>query len=932
MAWMRSPSFISRENIYTKENTYNIDLIRFNRTTRQLEMAVKYALASAAPKSVYSFRGTLEMVAGDFDGDGQDELAASMVWAYNRNLPGSCTGHEIHFMTRIFDIDKTDRYILKQYSIDAGGGHTESEVNNDAAVETISITLAAGDVNGDGKDELVRTWPRGFEDSYHSCCLCYIEEADRFLRKTEVIALPTNSDPKLNRWTVTDNVVDSHTKIKIVDWGETAHSYFDRLAVGDVDRDGVSEIVMQAGTTLYAYKMKVNPDQTLSFSEIARKVSDGWRHLQHLVAGDFTGGGLRVGPPSYRVQQKMASPEVFLNMPPVHRDIVSRPTGNEEVVIQSGSQAIHTSSTSSTNKSTSESKRDWSLSVGMETSAGAAGHTLSASLDNTYGENFTKATTTIASIEFSATTTADKYDQVIYNSTNYGIWEYPVYGIPTSGDEPYTIVVAFPLLNTTTRPQTQQGRFCDENFYAPSHQTYNVWSYYPTGELWFKDYRTLIDSTTTTGGTAASVYMSSVTETLRSDSFKNQVSAGLEYKYENELEIPLIGKAWDVSFRAYAKGSFGMENISTLTTKYDSSSKVEITFPSTSDPSIYTVNPFLYWSKAGYLVVDYQTEPTANGKWSYYTKSDPAFILPWYGFPNLAGEFPPVGHVDHPPCGLEKQLFTHDITLKPAYIQNGELLSMAATVRNFSNVTPPQDVLVRFYLGLPGSANQIGSCTIPKNSLQRSLGLQQCSTTWTVTGGLGEEMIYAVIDPDRAFDEMHDENDAINNNTGYALLNVAKADYHDPGLRQEQAYQAIVHQDAPGLGYGLYLPNTNSTTTVRYELVPARSSLRRVGSLIQFLAYRGGEKDPSTMLFGPVPAVLIASYRDQDLLPGMAEANLKLYRQEGSQWVEAVCPGYEVVRFPTDNQIAVPVCSTGTFLLSDTSPGGGKIYLPLIRR
>jgi hypothetical protein len=83
----------------------------------------------------------------------------------------------------------------------------------------------------------------------------------------------------------------------------------------------------------------------------------------------------------------------------------------------------------------------------------------------------------------------------------------------------------------------------------------------------------------------------------------------------------------------------------------------------------------------------------------------------------------------------------------------------------------------------------------------------------------------------------------------------------------------------------------------------------------------------------PVPAGLIAYYRDSDLLPGMVEANLKLFRQVGSGWLEATCSGYDVVRFPEDNQVAVPICQAGTFVLTDEllPPPEYDIYLPLLK-
>jgi hypothetical protein len=192
-----------------------------------------------------------------------------------------------------------------------------------------------------------------------------------------------------------------------------------------------------------------------------------------------------------------------------------------------------------------------------------------------------------------------------------------------------------------------------------------------------------------------------------------------------------------------------------------------------------------------------------------------------------------------------------------------------------------------------------------------------------VSGGAGAEKVYAAIDPDNAFDEMHDEDDLIDNNIGYGLLHVAGADYLDPGLRVEQAYQSVSYQGAPGLGFALYMPTTNQNESIRYELIPTSiGGLTTVGDPIQVLAFRGGSAEPENdHSFDPTPAAMMAIYRDQDLAPGMDETQLKLYRLDGVDWFEATCPGYELVRFPDDNRIAVPICQVGTFVLTDPAPG-----------
>ena len=91
-----------------------------------------------------------------------------------------------------------------------------------------------------------------------------------------------------------------------------------------------------------------------------------------------------------------------------------------------------------------------------------------------------------------------------------------------------------------------------------------------------------------------------------------------------------------------------MESISTMSTTYSESSKLEVTIPA---DGTYDTKTYLYWGEMGYLVVDYRTNPGTGGIWALYNKPDPAFILPWYGFPDeTTGQFPPVGEPDAPPC------------------------------------------------------------------------------------------------------------------------------------------------------------------------------------------------------------------------------------------------------------------------------------------
>ena len=879
--------------VYFTGTTYYVKILDFDRTTRELKIVKDTSQVKPGTSEV--FNGTLEIVSGDFDANGQANFAIIATW-YKSEL----VDDHYYFMMRIYRVDEG---VLKAYFLE-----DVKKIDcryNPVNRRAISVTSAAGDVDGDGIDEIIRTWPTRFENFYN----------DSFYRKGQVI-----------RWKSWENEAAGFgvQDLENSESGPTTYSYGDRMVVGDFDRDMVGEILWDMGMGRYPYPESMRHDvyklniQDRKYYRIIEK-EDVKYLLPRLVTSDFSGRGIRVGPPSYRMQSQMTSPVVLLNLPPMHRDIID----GQVIETSHTATAVHKTAESETEKSKTESKRDWSISTGLEAGAGAAGHNVSTSLEYTHGENFAKSTTEIASYELAVTTTANIYDQVIFNGTDYGVWEYPVLGVEVIDEAengPPTISVVFPLVTTTNQPTSRSGHSsCEEDFYAPSHQIYNIWSYGAIGSPPFEDLGDEIVSLPSTGGTGIELEMTNLTEEERTKSFHNQINAGLEYKYENELNIPLIGKAYDVSFRAYVNGSYSHENLATLGTTYVKETEVSIALPS---DGTFEVRTFLYWAAAGYLVADYRTNPFTSYPWSLYDKPDPAFLLPWYGFPD-----PDPDKLVEPTCGPERKQFSHDIKLEPAYVQNGETVKITAMVRNFSSKTPT-NVIVRFYLGDPAGGSVIGGCTIPGSSLARLFGPQQCSIDWEVAGAYGTEKIFAVIDPDDNIVEMHDQNDLINNNIGYGLLYAAQADYLDPGLyANNQVYQSIVHENAPGLGFSLHLPTNNRSENFRYELLPvAGYESGVVGMPIHVKAFPPWAENERVEehLFGTIPAVLIASYRDGDLLHGMVEADLKIFRLGDEGWVEATCQGYETVRFPDDNLVAAPVCQTGAFALATTPPSALK--------
>jgi hypothetical protein len=912
--------------------------------------------------------GTFDIAAGDVTGSGVDQiLLASMPlpsgygWILHRI---QCHQESVSgvVITNCDVLDEPEQ-VRSRPLVDGNGWEhihvAAGDIDGDDAYD--EWALVVNDIPEDGYESFRYIYDTGdgaYWEGYHNAVNSGYRPADVTIGNV-IIELPTpqtktppqkdevifvsawapDSLPRLDVYRWVGNGADLRKSWSIPNWTPQVGGNVG-LETGDLNGDLREEIALNYMSSYRTLRIlgHRSEDDTWADGQITIWNSEPWKP----AIGDFLGQSLRLGPPTYRVQEQMTTPIMFLNLPPMHHDIVENSSGQdvEIEILNEDTYAEYETVNTDGQQSTAQSSREWSLSTGFETSVGGMGATVKTSFDNTYGENFSKASTTVKNVDLADTITANMYDQVIYNATTYGVWEYPVLGVP-EGEKtgPTTVSVVYPLLsqqdaqhNPLTEPPSNKEypKSCDENFYAPAHQTYNVWSYDPIGSVRFADYANTLVYKRTTGGSSTELRITEEQEDERTASYHDQISAGLEFSYENELNIPLIGKAWDFSFRAYANGSYGKEDISTFSTTLANDTAVTLAFPSISNPSAYTIDAYLYEAKGGYWALDYQTQPDREaGYWQYYDKPDPAFTLNWYGWP-----LEPDPALRYP-CGQEKQLFSHDLVIEPQYAQVGETVTISATVRNFSPVPPAKPVTVRFYQGDPALNQVIDSRDI--TGLDRATGPQTASITWTALG-TGKQRIFALIDPNDTIPEMHDAGNLIDNNTAYGLVYVAGADYVDPGLQEEVPYQEILAELRPGLEVTAFVPTADFTETLRYELVPMPpGSVSVSGGLFRLDVYEGGQADPSpSHALAPTPAMLGIHATNQDI------TGLNMYRFTGTEWVEVTCPGYEIIRIPETDRMYVPVCELafsygsleGTFALStaEPEPFTVSVYLPLMLR
>jgi PKD repeat protein len=564
------------------------------------------------------------------------------------------------------------------------------------------------------------------------------------------------------------------------------------------------------------------------------------------------------------------------------------------------------------------------IGAGLE-GVGSGKACITASIDATHGGKFEKSTDKIQEISFRRKVIAANDDKVVFFGTPYGVWEYPV--LSGAEDKPSGnefITVAFPLISVTQYPDTSGGYYsgtCDEAWYSANHQPNNVWSYDPIGDIRFEDYQPGTDPTydAIEGDWAeGEITGANLKRDFGSVTFAHSVSAKLQYESEAEASLGIVNVS--SNFKAYIQGDYGYERMKTDTLEAGEETTFSYFFAPQPDSAKFTTRVLFYKAKDNYQVIDYQAEPGRTTAWQLYDKPDPAFILPWYGFPEP-------NNPQAPPCGADKKLFSPSVVIDPPAARRGDTVTVTAVVRNFSNERA-QNVRVRFYRGDPANNIVIGNKLIP--SLARETGPEQVTITW-VAEGVGQQKIFAVIDPDQVIPEVHDEaDDYINNNVAYGLLQLSASADADMGQAAEQPYDLISYDLAdPGPTISFYVPRASLDAVARFEVKAAADiGLPAGGQAFEVVAYQGSKfklwNEPIADFnlrpeAGDPPAVIGIAYHQAELA-ALAESDLNLYRLDGAFWREAVCPGYRIERFLADDLIAVPVCQTGLFAFSDHTP------------
>lgn len=251
--------------------------------------------------------------------------------------------------------------------------------------------------------------------------------------------------------------------------------------------------------------------------------------------------------------------------------------------------------------------------------------------------------------------------------------------------------------------------------------------------------------------------------------------ASAEIATEGEADTGPVSFLWE----SHVKGEFEQNDESMMSMVLESATTWGFDYGSAGRPGSYRVTPYLADDpKSGALTLTWTAAPVGssglwgNPVWGYGAvgdpdlpaRPDPAFSLPLLAEPYRVH----TGLDDNLDVMMSSPGFTtwrcdeEGVCRPPAAQQVGMPLQVRATVHNYALTdlvaSSSRPLLVRFYLGDPARGGYVIAQSRITTTIPRR-GSTEVRASWTPPAGFAGQPgqpIYAVIDPDRRFEEVFD--------------------------------------------------------------------------------------------------------------------------------------------------------------------------------
>ena len=710
---------------------------------------------------------------GNFKTDEKDEI----LFVANRKTPNPgryAYSHVIEAVNNLDSLIMGTRHLMSQ------SGNTFSE-----------LSLASGDLNNDGRDEAV------------------------FVSSNRYYILVTNDD-LTNTDAYNGGVQNSGTN-------DYTQSY-NFVKIADTNQDGREDIIIVKNFVNTGYPDgffvaivpvddAMEPDDELYGG--ARLFGDEPQndtyHPYAIAVGNFDGYDFRIEEPKHYVATDVVQPIVILKAPPVHFDMFDDQIYDINKCFNDGDcnfVATYTKAGTTSVEVTTKVHKDWAISAGIQYSGSVEVSPMGVGISNnfdahflgTYGKGFDKDSTNITTIIVEEQIQAREDDRIYSTITSYDVWEYPIY----HGNESFARRSVMAVVPKSVQSNWYSSKSYNAISYIPNNEVGNILSYQTYDSLQHNP-----DLSQPIWNTDLPLKAYGVDGSSSNDwSLQKKEFTSSQADTARDMGVDIGVHLGPVSFDY----DYSNKKVSTHATSVTSKIDLDVHLGSL-DPSIgdnkYSITPYAYWGTNDALIVDYAVEPELapsgfDPTWwdEYYgSESDPTFVLPWKLDPEKGRAI----------SASSKRQQTKDIRIAPKVPVPGDTVTITTRVRNFSLVSTPGSVSVKFYIEDPDSGGTpildvTGTNLVTTDGTIPARGYKDVELKWIMPSGLPSyPRIYAVLDENNDIAEIHE-----NNNKGFNVL----------GAPAVSTDIAVNHSNKPD-EYKLYqsYPNPfNPTTNIKYTL------------------------------------------------------------------------------------------------------------------
>lgn len=783
--------------------------------------------------------GECDLAAGDLDGDGTDEILPVTAGRVQDDVDG----YGVHSYSALSDV-YSYRFASGALTKLAHNSDTHRIGGQDAHGTAhdfpmwAPVRCGAGDIDGDGKDELVWVSSGNMKDDNYGCFVFRMVEGS-----SSSLSYSYNDEYDGN-WTgppMSDGIEFDLTVGPISSAYALPNATNGNLVKRQVIlawRSGDNDNCLALRGITWTGSDFVDGNVKNSF-----KLDDmsGVKGL-YLALGDWNDQSFALGDPVHYTAYGSISPIVVLQEPPKHFDLVDGVSIDAFRSLSGFQSQFQLNNTSSATTATTN-VTDWS--VGAQTQGSLTwGHlfkwNLTSTLSAAMNGKKTDLDKQVAQQSTTSVAAAENDDQVYFTVQDLDVWRYPILNETATdasgnvGPAWYQIVVPIP------GDAPVNASVCGTNleWYQPVHENGNLLSY-PNSIARISDH----PSGNTGDLTSAAAFDTGYNEVSQNWTWTNSqftesgntlggnLGASLTFGVASRPKKKGDPNGWNASIGVTGDGAYSHA----VTTKSDfsNSTGLKVQKPNTNDAVlagpipwnhlVYGVTAQVFQAQKGYLTMGFAPNLTGNGAGDFWTGRDQTYDMPYYEKPdpalNLPRKYVSTPYRDSNGFDRHKWLLSdasasHDIrgiyftttagtpgsVLPDSTTSNlgvdlpkGQSLYVNCRIYNYSFL-PVSNVKVRFYYAPynpqpgqtgEGSPVEIGTVTVPQIPGWTAAGDPNwawAQVLWN-TASLSSVsptdtyMVRVRIDPEGEIAEIHDDGDPAENNTGrYEVALVDPAD------------------------------------------------------------------------------------------------------------------------------------------------------------